>query len=99
LIPWLKLIRHAPKILSLARELRQRTRRTVPPVAAGATDEVQALAADLQRHAEVLHALAAQVEGLTAAAVSLRRALFLALFLGAAAFLLAAAALVLAMGA
>ncbi len=95
MIPWLKLIRHAPKILSLARELRQRTKRPVSPAAAGATDDVQALAADLQRQTEVLHAMAAQVAGLTAAAVSLRRAVFVAIILGAAAFLLAAVDLVL----
>jgi hypothetical protein len=42
----------------------------------------------------VLHALAGQVEGLTAAVATLRRALLWAICLGAVACLLAAAALI-----
>jgi hypothetical protein len=45
----------------------------------------------------VLHALAGQVEGLTAAVAALRRTTLLAISLGAAAFLLAAAALFVAL--
>jgi hypothetical protein len=96
-IPWFKLIKHAPTILSLSREVLQRARQASPP-AAGAQDPVQTLAADLQRQAEVLHALAGQVEGLTLAMAALRRAMVWAISLGAVACLLAAAALIVALG-
>lgn len=92
-IPWLTLIKHAPTILSLSREVLQRARQGPPP-AGGGQDPLQALTADLQRQAEVLHALAGQVEGLTAAVATLRRALLWAICLGAVACLLAAAALI-----
>ncbi len=91
MIPWLKLIQHAPTILSLSRDLLQKTKRAGPP----APDVVQALTADLQEQAEVIHALAAQVDDLTAALLSLRRAAALAISLAAGAFLLATVALVL----
>lgn len=94
-IPWISLIKHAPTILSLSREVLQRTRQAAP--AAGEQDPVRALTADLQRQAEVLHALAGQVEGLTAAVAALRRATVWAITLGAVAFLLAAAALIVAL--
>jgi hypothetical protein len=93
-IPWISLLKHAPTILSLSREVLQRTRQAPP---AGEQDQVQTLAADLQRQAEVLHALAGQVEGLTAAVAALRRALVWAISLGAVACLLAAAALIVAL--
>jgi len=96
-IPWIKLIKHAPTILSLSREVLQRTRQAPPP-ATGAQDPVKTLAVDLQRQAEVLHALAGQVEGLTSAMAALRRALVWAISLGAIACLLAAAALIVALG-
>ena len=95
-IPWIKLIKHAPTILSLSREVLQRARQAPPPVA-GEQDPVRALATDLQRQAEVLHALAGQVEGLTAAVAALRRAMLWAISLGAVACLLAAAALIVAL--
>jgi hypothetical protein len=94
-IPWISLIKHAPTILSLSREVLQRTRQAAP--ATGEQDAVRALTADLQRQAEVLHALAGQVEGLTAAVAALRRAMMWAITLGAVAFLLAAAALIVAL--
>lgn len=94
-IPWIKLIKHAPAILSLSREVLQRARQAPP--AAGAQDPAGALAADLQRQAEVLHALAGQVEGLTAAAAALRRVALWAVSLASVACLLAAAALVVAL--
>jgi hypothetical protein len=95
-IPWIKLIKHAPTILSLSREVLQRTRQALPPTA-GVQESVQTLAADLQRQAEVLHALAGQVEGLTAAVAALRRAMVWAVSLGGVACLLAAAALIAAL--
>ncbi|HXV21474.1 MAG TPA: hypothetical protein VD811_10875 [Desulfuromonadales bacterium] len=95
-IPWITLLKHAPAILSLSREVLRRTRQAPPP-AAGAQGPVQVLAADLQRQAEVLHALAGQVDGLTAAVAVLRRALVWAGSLGAVACLLAAAALIVAL--
>jgi hypothetical protein len=93
-IPWISLLKHAPTILSLSREVLQRTRQAPP---AGEQEPVRTLAADLQRQAEVLHALAGQVEGLTAAVAALRRALVWAISLGAVACLLAAAALIVAL--
>jgi hypothetical protein len=94
-IPWISLLKHAPTILSLSREVLQRTRQAPP---AGEQEPVRTLAADLQRQAEVLHALAGQVEGLTSAMAALRRALVWAISLGAVACLLAAAALIFALG-
>jgi hypothetical protein len=95
-IPWLQLIKHAPTILSLSRELLQRPRQPGPPPA-GAEGQIRALAADLQRQAEVLHALAGQIEGLTAAAAALRRGLAWAISLAAIACALATAALIVAL--
>jgi hypothetical protein len=95
-IPWIKLIKYAPTILSLSREVLQRSRQAPPPVAGG-QDPVVTLAADLQRQAEVLHALAGQVDGLTAAVAALRRAMVWAISLGAIACLLAATALIVAL--
>ena len=90
-IPWLKLITHAPTVLSLSRQVLQLSRQT--PRDAEQEDAVRALTADLQRQAEVLHALAGQVEGLTAAMAALRRAMIWAISLGAVAAFLAAVAL------
>lgn len=90
-IPWLKLIAHAPKVLSLSRQVLQLSRQM--PRDAEKKDAVRTLTADLQRQAEVLHALAGQVEGLTAAVAALRRTLTWAISLGAVAALLAAVAL------
>lgn len=95
-ILWIKLIKHAPTILSLSREVLQRTRLARPP-AAGAPDPAGTLAADLQRQTEVLHALAGQVDGLTAAVAALRRTMVWAISLGAVACLLAATALIVAL--
>lgn len=90
-IPWLKLISHAPTVLSLSRQVLQLSRQT--PRDAEKEDAVRVLTADLQRQAEVMHALAGQVEGLTAAVAALRRAMIWAISLGAVAALLAAVAL------
>ena len=93
-IPWLKLVKHAPTFISLSRELLQRSGRE--PAAAVPEEQLLLLASDLQRQAEVLHALAGELDALTAAIAAQRRSLLFACALGAGAFLLAAAALVLA---
>lgn len=95
-IPWIKLIKHAPAILSLSRDVLQRARQAPTP-AGGARDPARVLVADLQRQAEVLHALAGQVEGLTAAVAALRRLALWAIATAAVACLLAAAALIIAL--
>lgn len=95
-IPWIQLIKHAPTILNLSRDVLQRSRKPGGAPPAG-PEGVQALAADLQRQAEVLHALAGQIDGLTAALAALRRAMLLAVGLGSTAFVVAAAALVVAL--
>lgn len=95
-IPWIKLIKHAPAILSLSRDVLQRARQAPTP-AGGERDPARVLVADLQRQAEVLHALAGQVEGLTAAVAALRRLARWAVVTAAVACLLAAAALIVAL--
>jgi sensor c-di-GMP phosphodiesterase-like protein len=93
-IPWVHLIKYAPTILSLSREVLQRTG-TTASLQSGTEGQVRALAADLKRQAEVVHALAEQMQGLTAAVTALRRALILALALGVVACVTAAASLIL----
>lgn len=93
-IPWVQLIKYAPSILSLSREVLQRTG-TNTSQHSGTEGQVQVLAADLKRQAEVVHALAEQLQGLTTAVVALHRLLILALALGGAAFFMGAAALIL----
>ncbi len=97
-IPWIKLIKHAPAALSLSREVLQAARQKKP---SGSVDDkgrnLRKLQDDLLAQAEVIHALARQVEGLTAAANALRRGMILAISLGTISFLSAAAALAVAL--
>jgi hypothetical protein len=92
-VPWVQLIKLAPTILSLTNDLRRRARRLGKQPQAGADARLQELETDLAQQAEGLHLLARQVEGLTEAVTALRRSLRVALALGAAAVLLALAAL------
>lgn len=86
-IPWLQLVKFAPSILSLTGDLLRRSRRVEQQKEPGIEARVRALETDLHRQAEALHALARQVEGLTEVLASVRRALLLAVVLGAAALL------------
>ncbi len=91
-IPWVQLIRLAPTILSLTREVMQRTAAPARPLDRDA--RIAELEANLHKQAEALHALATQMEGLTRALASLRRALTATLCLAGGAILLALASLV-----
>jgi hypothetical protein len=94
-IPWVQLIKYAPTILSLSREVMQRTAATTRPLDRDA--RIAELERNLQQQAEAFHAMATQMEGLTRAVASLRRALISAVALGAGALLLALIALAFAL--
>lgn len=96
-VPWVQLIKYAPTILSLTKDLRSQAQRLGTQQQAGPERRLQELETDMRQLAEALHALARQTEGVTKALASLRRALLVALGLGGGALLLALAALVLAL--
>jgi hypothetical protein len=96
-IPWMQLVKFAPAILSTTQDLLQRARKVEKQATGNVDAGVQALAVDLQRQAEALHALAGQMEGLTTALVGLRRAFMAAIALGGTALLLGGAALILSL--
>jgi hypothetical protein len=82
-IPWVQLIKFAPTVISLTREMMQRT--AAPNRPADQDARIMELEQNLRRQAEALHTLAVQM----------RRALLTAVILGAGALLLALAALIL----
>ncbi len=90
-IPWIQLIKYAPTVLSLTREVMQRASATTRPLDRDA--RIAELERNMQQQAEALHALATQMEGLTKAVASLRRALTTAVALAIGSFGLALAAL------
>lgn len=107
-IPWMQLVKLAPAILSATQELRQHARKgessppSSAPSAAGAFFDpglerrTEALQIDLRKQAEALHALAQQMEGLTAALAAVRKSVHTAIALSAGALSAAVIALIVA---
>lgn len=106
-IPWMQLVKLAPTIVSVTKELRQHVRKgeslshpqSEPQMGyfdAGRDRRTEALQGDLIKQAEALHTLAQQLEGVTAAVGSLRKTLHTAIALGTCALFSAVVALIVA---
>jgi hypothetical protein len=106
-IPWIQLVKLAPAILSATQEIRQHARRGEHPSPhppetqvgyfdTGRERRIEALQSDLMKQAEALHALAQQVEGVTAALGAVRKTVHTAIALGTCALFAAGVALIVA---
>jgi hypothetical protein len=102
-VPWNQIVRWAPQILAVSRDLLQRTRRDGDPVQpvpaegdAGLARRVAALEENERRQAELVDRMAAQQAELAQAVVALHRQVRVLTALSVALGLLAVAALYIA---
>ena len=101
-VPWVQLIRWTPQVISLSRELLQRSRRTPPPASDIARIEdrsalaarVAALEENERRQAELIEQMAEQQAVLARAAETLHRQQRLLIAIGLAVAIVLGAAVV-----
>ncbi len=89
-IPWLKLVKYAPSVLSLTSDILQRSRSRKNGEEKSLEARIDVLEKNGREQAKALHAMAEQMEGMMAVIARLRRLLLGAFLMAGGALLLAA---------